>query len=168
MLQLLTRGTYNYRRALQSRGLHLDTPRKPSNVGNPEVGGGLKLCSAMCVLIISFLRPSRGHNYWCCCCCSPMCPEPETIEIFLDCNKTISDLNRTINDCNSTVTVWTNIYSFGLWWTVSFHFTAKKHIPPREPFLSRLHLPTRLHYTALFSRQAPLYLPRVPTTRRNS
>ena len=33
-------------------------------------------------------------------------PEPETIEIFLDCNRTINDLNRTINDCNSTVKIY--------------------------------------------------------------
>ena len=30
--------------------------------------------------------------------------EPETLKIFLDCNRTINDCNRTINDCNSTVT----------------------------------------------------------------
>ena len=41
-------------------------------------------------------------------------PEPETIKIFPDCNRTINDCNSTVKVLDGPVTVYTNFYSFGL------------------------------------------------------
>ena len=41
-------------------------------------------------------------------------PEPETIKICIDCNRTIKDFNSTVTVVDGPVTVWKNVYSFGL------------------------------------------------------
>ena len=41
-------------------------------------------------------------------------PEPETIKICIDCNRTIKDFNSTVTVVDGPVTVYTNFYSFRL------------------------------------------------------
>ena len=41
-------------------------------------------------------------------------PEPETIKIFPDCNRTINDCNSTVKVLDGPVTAYANFYSFGL------------------------------------------------------
>ena len=42
-------------------------------------------------------------------------PEPETIKVLPDCNRTINNCNSTVTVIDGLVTVWKNFYSFGFW-----------------------------------------------------